>query len=135
MPKRINTLFLLLIAAHFIHATEEYFGKLWDVYRPAIYICKQVSSDPRAGFLIINISFIFISLMFWKFVLLKGYSTTPGLIWFWILLQSVNVTGHIVWTIISKSYTPGIISALLILTILTFLIRDIQNFSSADRSV
>lgn len=135
MPGRINTLFLLLIFAHGIHATEEFFGKLWNVYRPAIFICNLISRNPETGFLAINTAFILISLLFWKLVLSKGYEVIPSLLWIWILLQLLNVTGHFAWTLISQAYTPGVISALLILILVILLISEVKKFSSPGRSV
>jgi len=127
MPKKITTLFLLLILAHVIHATEEYFGKLWETYRPAIFICNLISSDPERGFVIINIAFVIISFLFWKFSLQQPGSSTHSLIWIWITLQSINVMGHVIWTISTKSYTPGVISAILIFVLVSLLIRQLTN--------
>src|SRR5262245_3514395 len=127
MTKRINILFLLLVFAHIIHATEEYFGQLWDNYAPAIFICNLISSNPERGFLIINIAFVIINLSYWKFSLQKANTPSHPLIWFWILLQSANVIGHIAWTITEKSYTPGVLSAILILALVWLLIKELTG--------
>src|SRR5262245_51073614 len=130
MTKRINILFLLLVLAHIIHATEEYFGQLWDSYAPAIFICNLISSNPERGFLIINIVFVIISFSYWKFSLQKANVPSHSLIWFWILLQSANGIGHIAWTISKESYTPGVLSAILILALVWLLIKQL-----ADRAI
>jgi hypothetical protein len=130
MPNKINNLFFLLIIAHCIHATEEYFGKLWDVYRPAIFICNLISSDPKTGFYIINTAFIVVSLLFWKFALQKRSPAAYSFIWLWISLQTVNVLGHLAWTIYSKTYRPGVISSLLISVIVILLIKELSMHSS-----
>jgi hypothetical protein len=127
MSKKINILFLLLISAHVIHAIEEYLGHLWDIYPPAIFICNLVSSDPERGFIILNVTFTILSLLFWKFSLQKKRSSSHSLIWLWVVLQFVNVIGHTAWTISKKSYTPGIFSAILIVIIVGLLVIQLTK--------
>jgi len=123
MRHRISILFLLLIIAHVLHATEEYFGKLWEIYDPAIFVCNLVSSNPENGFFIINIVFLIIALVYWRLLIYKNDSPSYVLVWIWIILQSINVMGHIVWTISRRAYTPGIISAFLILLLVILLTK------------
>ena len=126
LHNRISILFLLLILAHAIHATEEYVGKLWEIYTPAIFICNLISSNPEKGFLIINSLFIIISLVYRGFSIRKNQPAAYPLLWIWIVLQTVNVIGHIAWTISTSAYTPGIVSALLILLLVILLIKQIS---------
>jgi len=120
-------LFLLLILAHALHATEEYFGKLWEVYTPAIYICNLISSNPRNGFLIINSIFIIVGLVYWRFSIQKNDSTSYSLIWIWVVLQTMNVIGHISWTIYKGAYTPGIITTFIILLLVILLVKQLTK--------
>ena len=129
MHNRISILFLLLIIAHVLHATEEYFGKLWEIYTPAIFICNLISSNPERGFLLINTVFIILSFTYWFFSLTKKHSSSYSLIWFWIVLQTLNVIGHIAWTINNRSYTPGVVSAFLLLSIVVLLIKRLSILS------
>ena len=129
MHNRISILFLLLIIAHVLHATEEYFGKLWEIYTPAIFICNLVSSNPERGFLLINTLFIILSFSYWFFSLTKKHPSSYSLIWFWIVLQTLNVIGHIAWTINNKSYTPGVVSAFLLLLMVVPLIRQLSKLN------
>jgi hypothetical protein len=124
---RISILFLLLVLAHILHAIEEYFGKLWEIYTPAIFICNLISPDPEKGFFIINSVFIFLSLGYWGFSIRKG---SFSFIWVWIVLQTMNVTGHIVWTLYKGIYTPGIITAFIILVLIILLVRQLLNFNT-----
>ncbi len=132
MNHKISILFLMLVIAHIFHATEEYFGKLWEVYTPAIFVCNLISSNPEKGFFIINIAFIIISLGYWAFSIRSNHSADYSLIWFWIILQTINVIGHVAWTIYEGTYTPGIITAFLILIIVIFLIRALTKISETN---
>ncbi|HSU27481.1 MAG TPA: HXXEE domain-containing protein [Chitinophagaceae bacterium] len=126
MNKRIRILFLLLIIAHVIHATEEYIGKLWEVYTPAIFICNLVAPNPQTGFIIINSVFVIVSLAYWG-SLRKNTTNSYSSIWLWMILQTLNVTGHIAWTINKRAYTPGIVSTFVILVIVILLVKQLLD--------
>jgi len=132
---RISILFLLLILAHVLHATEEYFGKLWEVYTPAIFICNLISSNPENGFFIINSIFIIISLIYWRFSIQKNDTTSYSLIWIWIVLQTINVIGHISWTIYKRAYTPGIITTFIILLFIILLVKRLTKQNTEMRKL
>lgn len=115
--------------AHVLHATEEYFGKLWEVYTPAIFICNLISSKPETGFFIINAIYIIISLGYWRSMQGNG-SSHYSMIWPFIVLQTINGTGHIVWTIAENAYTPGVVTAFLILFLVACLVRRLLYIST-----
>ena len=129
MGNRISILFLLLTLAHVLHATEEYFGKLWEIYMPAMFICNLISSNPERGFLLINIIFIIFSLGYWGFSIRKNHSSAYQFIWIWIFLQTINVIGHVAWTIYNRVYTPGVATAFLILLLVILLFKQLSNLS------
>ncbi len=136
LKKRISFLFLLLIIAHVLHATEEYMGKLWEVYTPAIYICNLVASNPRAGFIIINCVFVIIGLVYWGSLQHKNRSSSYSLIWIWIILQTLNIIGHITWTISNADYTPGIFTTFIILFVVILLVKQLlQPPGNASKSI
>lgn len=130
MNNRIRTTFLLLVITQAIHAIEEYFGRLWEVYAPAKFICNLLSSNPRTGFLIINILFISFSLLYWWSLVQRKPTSSPGLIWFWIVLEILNIIGHISWTLFEKAYTPGIVTAIILLIVVISLIRQLISANS-----
>ncbi len=126
MNNRISTTFLLLILTQAVHAAEEYFGKLWEVYAPARFICNLISSDPKTGFLIINTVFIFFSLLYWWSLLIRKAAFT-GLIWFWMVLEILNIGGHLGWTLYKKAYTPGVVTAVILLLLVSYLLKQLLH--------
>ena len=130
MNSRIRLIFLLLIIAQAFHAVEEYFGRLWEVYAPAKFICNLISSNPRTGFLIINIFFISFSLLYWWSLALRKSKSPPEFIWLWIVLEIINIIGHISWTLYEKAYTPGIITAIVLLVVVSSLFRQLISAKS-----
>jgi uncharacterized protein with HXXEE motif len=108
-----------------LHAVEEYFGRLWEVYTPAKFVCNLVASDPRTGFIIINTAFISFSLFYWLVFIKSKQASIPGFIWFWIVLEIVNITGHFSWAIYKRDYTPGVVTAFLLLLLVIYLLKQL----------
>lgn len=131
MNTRIKMTFLLLVIIQAFHSVEEYYGKLWEVFAPAKFICNLISSNPRTGFLIINILFIAVSLLYWWSLQKRESRSFRSLIWLWIILEIINVSGHIGWTLYEKTYTPGVVTAILLLIVVISLFRQLTRASSA----
>ncbi|MES1215630.1 MAG: HXXEE domain-containing protein [Bacteroidota bacterium] len=123
MNKRISITFLLIALIQGLHSIEEFLGKLWEVYPPATFICGLVSPDLKKGFIIINISLFIILMLVWLTTLGKNYSR--GILWLWVILETVNGTGHIIWAIIERSYEPGLITAPILLVLALYLARQL----------
>jgi hypothetical protein len=43
------------------------------------------------------------------------------ILWFWIILELTNGLGHTIWTVMQKSYTPGIFTAPLLFLVSLYL--------------
>ncbi len=97
-----------------LHSIEETYGKLWDVYPPATYLSGLVSADLKSGFIIINVSLFIVLMLTWLSTFSKAWSPR-GLLWIWIVLETINGIGHSVWAIIERSYVPGLATAPLVL--------------------
>lgn len=125
MNNKIGSTFLVLVLGQGIHSIEEYLGKLWDNFPPARVLCSIVSDNLVTGFLIINIGLFVFGLWCWLFPLRKNYFYAQFLIWFWIVLELVNGIGHPIWTIMQKAYTPGMLTAPILLVIAIILFRKL----------
>jgi len=120
MNKKIRVTFLLIALVQGLHSIEEFYGKLWDVYPPATYICGLVSNNLENGFVIINISLFIVLMLTWLTTFSKSSSAKP-LLWWWTILELINGVGHPVWAIMERSYVPGLVTApvLLVLSLIT----------------
>jgi len=134
MNYRISFAFLLLVLAQTAHSIEEYFGKLWEVFAPARYLCSQVSKNHETGFLIINSALILFGLWCWWFPIRKNYSYARGLIWCWIIMESINVIGHTAWAIDESAYRPGVATVPLILLMVICVGKQLPFPSNAASS-
>ena len=125
MNHRTTIAFLFLVLAQAAHSVEEYYGRLWETFAPARYLCGLVSKDPETGFLIIDITLILFGLWCWWFPVRKNYSYAKGLIIWWIVMESINVIGHTAWAIDEGGYRPGIATVPFILILVIYLSRQL----------
>ncbi len=122
MNKAIRINFLLIALAQGLHSIEEYTGRLWDVYPPAKFICGLVSTNLERAFIIINISLFIVLMLTWSATFSKTFSVKPAL-WFWTIMETVNGIGHSVWSVMEGSYTPGLITAPILLILALNMMR------------
>lgn len=120
MNKKIKITFLLLILIQGLHSIEEYFGRLWEVFAPARFLSSMVSNNHETGFLIINIGLFVFGLLCW-FAAVRSYSFAQGLIWFWIVIETINGIGHPVWALYERDYVPGVATAPILLILALYL--------------
>ena len=123
MNQKIERTFLILVLVQGLHSAEEYVGEIWEKFPPARFLCSLVSDNLVTGFLVINIGLLVFGLWCWLFPIRNTYSYAPILVWFWIVLELINGIGHPIWTVMQKAYTPGIITAPILLVIAIVLFR------------
>lgn len=114
MNNRAIFIFLLLVLTQALHSVEEYYGRLWEVFAPAIFLSNMVSSNPERGFLIINICLFIFGLLCWIYMASRN-RLSPGVIWLWVVLETINGIGHIIWSINEGFYMPGLATAPILL--------------------
>ena len=121
MNSKIKSGFLILVLVQGAHSIEEYIGKLWEVFPPATFLTSLLSEDHEKGFLIVNIGLFTFGILCWLFPIRGNYSAANGILWFWIILETINGIGHTVWSIIQKGYTPGVVTAPLLFIVAMYL--------------
>jgi Protein of unknown function with HXXEE motif len=112
MNSKIKSVFLILVLIQAMHSIEEYVGKLWEVFPPAAFLTSLFSNNLETGFLIVNIGLFVFGMLCWLFPIRRNYSAAKRILWFWIILETTNGIGHLIWSIYQQSYTPGLITAL-----------------------
>ena len=122
MRNSIRPIFLFIVIVQGLHSVEEYFGKLWDVYPPATFVCGLVSSNLKTGFVIINISLFVVLLLIWLATFSKIYPV-KGLLWFWSIMELINGIGHSTWAITEGSYVAGLVTAPILIFLSISLMR------------
>lgn len=110
------------------HSTEEYFGRLWEVFAPAQVLTSIVyPPDPFVGFLIVNIGLVLFGFLGY-FAIVRP--ERRGAI-FWIqggiVLEATNGLGHVTWALMNGGYRPGVGTAVLFLILVPLLIREVLS--------
>ncbi|MGI9551159.1 MAG: HXXEE domain-containing protein [Aurantibacter sp.] len=105
-----------------LHSAEEYIGRLWENFPPATFLTGLLSDNRETGFLIINIGLFVFGMFSWFFSVLRDNTLVKSILWFWIGLEIINGIGHPIWSLSQGGYTPGLLTApiLLILAILLY---------------
>jgi len=114
VDRRTRLTFALLIAAQAAHSIEEYVGRLYDVFPPARFVSGVVSTDRQLGFAILNVAIVTIGVVcaaqVWR-------GRWRGAMWIWIAVETANGVVHPTFSIVRGGYTPGVITAPLLLAV------------------
>ncbi len=92
-------------------------------FPPAQILSGLISSDLQAGFLIINPGILIAGLYCWFFFIRHIHAISSGLIWCWIILEMINGIGHPDRALYIGKYTPGLITAPILLLLAIYLGR------------
>ena len=107
--------FLALVAVQTAHSVEECLGRLWDVFPPARFVTGLISEDRRFGFIVFNVALISFGIWCFFWPVLRRWSSAIAFMSFWVVIELINGMGHIVWSVQAAGYTPGVITASLLL--------------------
>ncbi|NND51306.1 MAG: HXXEE domain-containing protein [Flavobacteriaceae bacterium] len=127
MKLSIASWYLVLVLVQAAHSLEEYFGQLWEVFPPAIWLTGLISEDRHMAFVIINIGLFVFGIFSWFFFVRKDHEFAAFLIWFWVVLELINGVIHTGWSIMQAQYTPGVITAPILFIVAFYLMRNYLN--------
>jgi hypothetical protein len=129
MP-RVPVAFGALVMVQAAHSIEEYMGRLWESFPPAAFLSGLVSPSRELGFVAINVALL--AFGFWCLVwpIRHTWRSSAMLAWFWVVIELVNGIGHPVWSVWRGGYTPGVITAPVLLLVALYLAFQLRH----DRS-
>jgi hypothetical protein len=129
---RIKAAFGGLILVQAAHSIEEYVGRLWETFPPARLVSGLVSSDREFGFIVLNIALVAFGIWCWLIPVRREWPSASGFIWFWILIETINGLGHPLWSVRQGGYTPGVITAPLLLVLALYLAGQMTRHSRTE---
>jgi hypothetical protein len=129
---RVESTFGILVFTQAAHSTEEYVGRLWETFPPARLLTGAISSDREVVFVVINVTLIAFGLWCLVVPIRRAWPSAAAFIWFWIILETVNGVGHPLWTQLQRGYTPGVLTAPLLLVIALYLAFQLRSRPDAD---
>jgi hypothetical protein len=118
---RIRTAFGGLVLAQAAHSIEEYLGRLWESFPPARFLTGLVSADRELGFIVINLALVAFGVWCFLWPVRRDWQSAEGFVWFWIVLETINGVGHPLWSMRQGGYTPGVLTAPVLLVIAVYL--------------
>ena len=117
----IKIAFTALIFTQIAHSYEEYVGRLWESFPPARFLTGMISSDRELAFIVLNIALAAFGLWCLLFPVRNEWPSANRFIWFWIVLETINGVGHPAWTLRQGGYTPGVLTAPILLVLALYL--------------
>lgn len=130
MP-RAQLLFGALVLAQAVHSVEEYIGRLWDVFPPARLLTDLVSLDRETGFLILNVSIFVIGAWAFLWPVRRNWPSARTFMWIWAVVEISNGLVHPGWSLLQRTYTPGTLTAPLLLVLGIMLARELSGAAAA----
>lgn len=121
MTRRTKLAFLALVLIQAAHSTEEYLFRLYEVFAPARFVSGLISDDLRTGFITFNLALVSFGLWCYLVPVRSGTASATGIIWVWIAIELVNGIGHPLWSLAQRAYTPGVVTAPILLLLALFL--------------
>jgi len=120
MP-RIHATFGGLVLTQAAHSIEEYLGRLWESFPPARFLTGLFSSDRELAFLVINVAIVAFGVWCLLWPVRRRWPSAVGLMWVWVVIETLNGVGHPLWSLRQGGYTPGVITAPILLVVALYL--------------
>ena len=130
MDRRASITFLVLILVQAAHSIEEYTFRLYEVFAPAQFVSGLVSSDPRMGFLILNVLVVGFGLWCYVVPIRRGGSSALAFGWFWVTLELLNGAVHVAMAVATMRYWPGAATAPFLLAVAGTLAAQLRRPSA-----
>lgn len=130
---RIKPTFAALVLAQTAHSIEEYVGRLWESFPPARFLAGLISANREVGFVILNVALVAFGFWCLLWPVRRDWRSAVGLMWFWIVIETINGVGHPLWTLRQGGYTPGVLTAPILLVLalyLAFQLRSARRLAS-----
>jgi len=124
---RARTLFAFLVMTQAAHSIEEYTGRLWESFPPARYVSGIVSTDRELGFLAANLGIVAFGVWCLLWPVRRGWSVAAGLMWLWVVIETINGVGHPLWSLRQGGYTPGVVTAPVLFGLAILLARQLRK--------
>lgn len=110
-----------LVLAQAAHSIEEYLGRLWESFPPARFLTGLFPFDRAIAFVILNIAIVAFGVWCLLWPVRREWPSAVGLMWIWVVIETINGVGHPLWSLRQGGYTPGVITAPILLVVALYL--------------
>ena len=129
---RVQATFGALVLAQAVHSIEEYVGRLWESFPPAAFVTGLVSSDREVGFIVLNSMLVAFGLWCLAWPVRMAWPSAVAIAWFWVALETANAIGHSAWSVWQHAYTPGVLTAPILLAVALYLARQLTRNAQVE---
>ena len=127
VTSRFQLTFGALVLVQAVHSFEEYIGHLWESFPPARFLTGLVSSDLERGFVLLNVSLFAFGLWCLIWPVRRAWPSAVPLAWLWVVIEIVNGIGHPLWSLREGGYTPGLVTAPVLLLLAVYLAHQLRR--------
>ena len=127
MLSRFQFTFGALILVQAAHSVEEYIGHLWESFPPARFLTGLVSSNHEGAFVVLNVLLLAFGVWCFLWPVRRGWPAAVALGWLWALVEIVNGIGHALWSVREGGYTPGLVTAPVLLVLALYLAHQLRH--------
>jgi hypothetical protein len=124
---RLQLTFVALVITQAAHSVEEYRGHLYDVFPPARLVSGAISQNRERGFVIFNLALVTFGVWCYVWPVRERWVGAVGLVWVWVGIELLNGVGHPVWSIMRRGYTPGVLTAPVLLVLALSLAHQLRH--------
>lgn len=133
MKQSATSVFGLLILAQAAHSIEEYLGRLWESFPPARFVSGLISRDLELGFLAANVAIVTFGVWCFLWPVSRRWRSATAIAFGWAAIELVNGLGHPYWSLRQGGYTPGVVTAPVLLVLSIVLFRQLLGRQVAGR--
>ena len=117
------------------HSTEESIWRLWESFPPARFVSGLISDDLERNFIFLNVCIVAFGLWCYFWPVRKQWPIALPLLWLWIVVETINGMVHPLWSVVQRGYTPGAVTAVLLLFPLAlYLAKQVLASSAREES-
>ena len=100
------------------------------------WVVGLASSDPERGFIIINCAFVAFGFWCLLWPMRRDWPSAAFFAWLWVVIEGTKGIGHMAWSVLQRAYTPGVVTAPILLVLTLYLASRLQKstFSKEARS-
>lgn len=131
---RLARTFGALVAAQAAHSVEECVGRLWETFPPAAFLAGLLSSNRERAFITLNVLIVAFGVWCFLWPVRRGWRGATSIAWGWAVIEAINGAVHPAWSIYQGAYTPGVITAPLLLVLALYLASQLRQSPSRTMS-
>ena len=123
---RVQAGFGALVLAQATHSVEEYLGRLWESFPPARAVSGLIFRNLELGFLAFNLALVGFGVWCFLGPVRREWPSAVPLAWGWVAIETINGIGHPLWSLRQGGYTPGVVTAPVLLILALHLARQLR---------